>query len=389
MKTTFTKREVRDARSVGHAGQAGSSGQERSAGRGRTLAAGVVVSALLGTLVASNSPVSSATARLNTSVNAATKTATKTTTKATTKAATTAKKSTKTVAMRPPNGKPINPATEFQPAPASEDAAMPSAESAAAAYDTVAKGSPYIAIAFIGTDARPNEKMDRTRADTVMVFTYNKTKNRGTLFSIPRDTLVSIPGKSKPDKINSALSNGSPDILLNTIRLTTGINVNSYVLTGFAGFSTMVNQLAGISVLVDPAINDKYSGAQFQKGWFLFNCDAALAYSRARKTLPKGDFSRAFNQYRVLLYTLLKMRTETTTIADLQTWIKVLRANSVSNLETKDYLYLAQVARNIDPITQLDFQVTPTKTKKGTSYEELGAEARAFFKDVAADGVRG
>ena len=358
MKPTFTNRDV------------------------RKVAAGVALTTLMGTLLATNSPSLAATAK-KTASKTVSKTATKTTTKASTKS--TAKK---VVGMRAPNGKPINPATEFQASPASTDAAMPSAESPSAAFDAVSKGA-YLAIAFIGTDARPNEKMDRTRADTVMVFTYNKAKNRGTLFSIPRDTLVSIPGKSKPDKINAALSNGSPTILLNTIRLTTGINVNSYVLTGFAGFENMVNQLAGISVLVDPAINDKSSGAQFQKGWFLFNGDAALAYSRARKTLPKGDFSRAFNQYRVLYYTLLKMRTETTTIADLQTWIKVLRDNSVSNVETKDLLHLAQIARNIDPITQLDFQVVPTKTKKGTSYEELGPEARAFFSDIAADGVRG
>ncbi len=351
----------------------------------RRAAAVVALSALLGTLIATNSPISSAASG---SPKATTKPASGSSPKASTKNST--KNSTKKViSMRVPNGKPINPATVFQPEPASSDPAMPSAASPAAAFDAVAKASPYFAIAFIGTDARPNEKMDRTRADTVQIFTYNKSKNRGTLFSIPRDTLVSIPGRSKPAKINSALSNGNPEILLNTIRLTTGINVNSYVLTGFAGFSNMVDQLTGISVLVDPAINDKSSGAQFQKGWFLFNGDAALAYSRARKTLPRGDFSRAFNQYRVLYYTLLKLRTETSTIADLQTWIKILRANSVSNLETKDYLYLAQIARNIDPITQLDFQVTPTKTKKGTSDEVLGKEAFAFFKDVAADGVRG
>ena len=347
----------------------------------RRAAAVVALSALLGTLIATNSPISSAASG---SSKAATKPASGSSSKTSTKTST-----KKVISPRVPNGKAINPATAFQPEPASADPAMPSAASPAAAFDAVAKSAPYFAIAFIGTDARPNEKMDRTRADTIQIFTYNKSKNRGTLFSIPRDTLVSIPGRSKPDKINSALSNGSPEILLNTIRLTTGINVNSYVLTGFAGFSNMVDQLTGISVLVDPAINDKASGAQFQKGWFLFNGDAALAYSRARKTLPRGDFSRAFNQYRVLYYTLLKLRTETSTIADLQTWIKILRANSVSNLETKDYLYLAQIARSIDPITQLDFQVTPTKTKKGTSYEELGKDAFAFFKDVAADGVRG
>lgn len=304
-------------------------------------------------------------------------------------AAKTTTKTKKVVGMRPPNGRAINPATVFDPTPPSADPDMPSAPSPGAAFDAVSKGAPYFAIAFIGSDARPNEKMDRTRADTIQIFTFNKAKNRGTMFAIPRDTLVSIPGRAKPDKINSALSNGSPDILLTTIKLLTGINVNSYVLTGFAGFENMVNQLAGVSVLVDPAINDKTSGAQFQRGWFLFNGDAALAYTRARKTLPKGDFARSFNQYRLLLYTLLKMRTETSSVADLMTWVKVLRANSMSNLDPKDYLLLAQIARNIDPITQLDFQVAPTKTKKGTSFEILGPEAFAFFKDVAADGVRG
>jgi polyisoprenyl-teichoic acid--peptidoglycan teichoic acid transferase len=309
--------------------------------------------------------------------------------KSSSKAGNSSKAGASTKGMRPPNGQPINPATVFNADPASSDPAMPSAATPEEAFDIVAKGAQYYAIAFIGTDARPNEKMDRTRADTIQIFTYNKTKRRATLFAIPRDTLAAIPGKSRPDKINSALSNGSPQILLQSIQLLTGINVTHYVLTGFLGFETMVDQLTGISVLVDPAINDVSSGAQFQKGWFHFNGPAALAYGRARKTLPKGDFSRAFNQYRLILYTLLQMRTQTSAVKDLVTWINILKANSVSNLETKDYLYLAQIARSIDPITQIDFQVTPTKTKKGTTFEEVGTEGKNFFKDIAADGVRG
>lgn len=348
MKTTFHRRGINRAASV------------------------VLLTALCGTIVAAGSNSSLA---------------------ASSKSKTTAKPSTKSkkpfAGMRSPNGKPINPATVFNAEPASSDASLPSAPSAADAYDIVAKNSSYYAIAFIGTDARPNEKMDRTRADTIQIFMYNKSKNRATMFSIPRDTYVPIADKGKSDKINSALSNGSPEILLRTIRLVTGVNVNSYVLTGFSGFQNMVNQLSGVSVLVDPAINDKASGAQFNKGWFVFNGEAALAYARARKTLPKGDFSRSFNQYRLILYTLLKMRTETSSITDLATWIKVLRANSVSNLNPTDYLYLAQIARSIDPITQIDFQVAPTSTKKGTTYEILGPDAIAFFKDVSVDGVRG
>ncbi len=121
------------------------------------------------------------------------------------------------------------------------------------------------------------------------------------------------------------------------------------MITGFGGVRNMVDQLQGVTVNVDPAMADTASGAFFQKGWFKMNGDAALSYARARKSLKNGDLDRVFNQYRLMFYSGMKLRTETSTIKDLISWVEVAKANTVSNIKPEEWLYFAQIARTSIP----------------------------------------
>jgi polyisoprenyl-teichoic acid--peptidoglycan teichoic acid transferase len=202
-------------------------------------------------------------------------------------------------------------------------------------------------IVFIGSDARPNEKMDRTRSDSMHVFTWNPKTQRGALLGIPRDMWVTLPG-GKKGKINAALGKGGAEGVVTSIRNLTGIPVTKYVLTGFEGFTTMVDELGGVNIQVVP-MNDRASGAQFAGGWYAFNGNAALAYSRNRKDVKNGDFTRSENQGRMLLALLAKLRVETSRPAELGRWITVLQENAKTNLTAKDLLDLSLIARQIDP----------------------------------------
>lgn len=310
--------------------------------------------------------------------------ATRTTKKASKKASTKAP-SRKLLA---PNAQGINPAVPFSATPPSDVAGLPSAADAPSAWSALAPGGGKVLVmAFIGSDARAGQRVERQRADAIHVFTYNVERGKGVMFAFPRDTLVRIPGRTRTEKINAALSTGGPDVLMATIRQITGIQVQRYVVTGFEGVRSMVDQLQGVIVNVDPAMSDTAAGAFFQKGWFKMNGDAALSYARARKSLKNGDLDRVFNQYRLMFYSGMKLRTETSTIKDLIQWIDIARKNTVSNIRPEEWLYFAQIARDFDPEKQLDFVRVPGKIK-GDSYE-IGAEAQAFFADIRADGFRG
>ena len=61
-------------------------------------------------------------------------------------------------------------------------------------------------ILVLGSDKRPGES-GPSRADTIMLMRYGGGK--AARLSIPRDTLVNIPGHG-PDKINAAYAFGGP-----------------------------------------------------------------------------------------------------------------------------------------------------------------------------------
>jgi polyisoprenyl-teichoic acid--peptidoglycan teichoic acid transferase len=241
-----------------------------------------------------------------------------------------------------PNAKPTGPSVDF-------------------ALPADAKSLPSLGIfsmLFIGSDARPKQPLDRTRGDSLHVFTFNPKTKRGALLGIPRDTYTSLPGGRK-GKITGALAMGGPQGMMQAVRTLTGIPVQHYVVTGFAGFTGMVDQLGGVTIEVPP-MNDKYSGAQFAGGWYSFNGKAALAFSRNRHDLKNGDFGRSLNQGRMLLAMLAKMRSETSKPEELQKWIQVFYANGKTDMTPLEMLDLAVIARQIDP-SQIANVVLPGK----------------------------
>ena len=136
------------------------------------------------------------------------------------------------------------------------------------------------------------------RTDTIMLLHTGDGPNL--LMSIPRDSIVPIPGHSTT-KINAAYAWGGPELLIRTIEQNTGIRVDHYVEVGFGGFVDMVDAVGGVEIcpekdMVDPQANlDVAAGCQQADG------PTALGYARSRKTSADlGDIKRAENQREVV-----------------------------------------------------------------------------------------
>lgn len=119
------------------------------------------------------------------------------------------------------------------------------------------------------------------------------------LLSIPRDSVVPIPGQGE-QQINSAFATGGPDLLVATIEQNSGIRVDDYVEVGLGGFSDIVDSLGGIEICSDQKIDDRRSGAHFEKGCQEANGPEALAFSRVRHAYNISDLQRVQNQRQVL-----------------------------------------------------------------------------------------
>jgi polyisoprenyl-teichoic acid--peptidoglycan teichoic acid transferase len=146
-------------------------------------------------------------------------------------------------------------------------------------------------VAVVGSDARPGENVERTRADSLHLVGLDGQGGAGVV-GIPRDSYVPVPDRGRR-KINAALAIGGPELLTATLESTSGIELEGYLLTGFVGFQEMLGHvLGGINLDIPLRIVDSASGANFSPGEQYLNGPNALAFARARKSLPRGDFTR-------------------------------------------------------------------------------------------------
>jgi len=244
-------------------------------------------------------------------------------------------------------------------------------------------------ILVVGSDARPGQNLRKANGDSLHLLAVNPKTLQGTIMGIPRDAWVEIPGKGN-GKINSALSMGGPDLLAKTVRHLTGLPVHYWVLTGFSGLSSMVDDLGGVDVFVDHRMDDRESGAHFEAGWHHFTGWQALAFSRARHSEPNGDFDRSRNQGTLLLATLTKMRAEVEDDEGLKRWVDVLTRHAELDAPLRSLLGLAALARRLDPASVANVVVPGRVGSAGRqSVVYLGAEAGELFLDLRPDGVVG
>ncbi len=123
--------------------------------------------------------------------------------------------------------------------------------------------------------------------------------------SIPRDSLVPIPGcrrrdgsRTEPalDLFNSAYAHGGSACVIRTLERLTDIRVDHHVVVDFAGFKRMVDALGTVPVCVPRDVHDPKSGLELRAGHHDADGETALAYVRNRTLDGTGDLGRIRRQ---------------------------------------------------------------------------------------------
>ncbi|HET7489200.1 MAG TPA: LCP family protein [Acidimicrobiales bacterium] len=244
-------------------------------------------------------------------------------------------------------------------------------------------------VLVIGSDARPGQDPRRANGDSIHILAVNPRTMEGTILGFPRDSWVDIPGHGR-GKITSSLAMGGPSLMVDTVRKLTGLPIQYYVITGFAGLPSMVDALGGVNVLVPQRMNDANSGARFEKGWHRMDGAQALAFSRDRHDVPNGDFSRSSNQASLMLAAMGKLRAEVGDDGGLRRWADVLLRYASLDVPPDQLLPLAALGRRIDP-ARIRNVVAPGRvgTAGRASVVYLAPEAATMFADLRADAVIG
>lgn len=246
-------------------------------------------------------------------------------------------------------------------------------------------------VLVIGSDARPGRSAVNARADSIHIVGVNPRLGRVSILGIPRDSWVPIPG-SGTNKINAALVSGGPELLVRTVEQVSGIPIDAFVLTGFVGFERLVQAVGGIDIKIPYPIDDAAARAHFRRGPEHLNRDEALAFSRARHDVPAGDFSRSFNQGRLMIAALATLRRQVAggRLAALLPWVLAGGRFLQTDLSVGQIFELLLAANGFEPGRARNEVASGSgATVGGLSVVVLGERARALFRDLRGDAVLG
>jgi LCP family protein required for cell wall assembly len=169
-------------------------------------------------------------------------------------------------------------------------------------------------ILVLGSDQRTKENAEPgsstsgpSRSDSIMLMRVGGGKNAR--LSIPRDTVVDIPGHGR-NKINAAYAIGGPALAVQTIEQYLGIKVNHLVEVSFENFPELIDSMGGVDYTGGCVISKINGGTanggytlRLRKGTTHIDGKQALALARTRKNLcnpSEDDLTRAKRQQQLL-----------------------------------------------------------------------------------------
>jgi LCP family protein required for cell wall assembly len=204
-------------------------------------------------------------------------------------------------------------------------------------------------ILAVGSDARPGEDMTRVRGDALQLIGLNTKTGAAAAIGVPRDSYVSIPGVGS-DRINAALYYGGPELLGETVGELIGIVPDYVFVTRFEKFANMVHSIGGIDVDNPTYFSDTYLKPKgFEAGKVHLNGYLALAFSRIRHNLPRGDFDRSANQQRVLQGIQAKISDRASVHGFIEKGVLSAMQNMATNASPAELYRLARAAAAVKP----------------------------------------
>jgi polyisoprenyl-teichoic acid--peptidoglycan teichoic acid transferase len=221
--------------------------------------------------------------------------------------------------------------------------------------ETVDTTPDVIWLLAVGSDARPGEDMTHTRGDALHLIGINTKTGAAADIGIPRDSWVDIPGVGH-NKINAALYYGGPELIGESVGNLFGIQPDYVVVTRFTFFQELIRSIGGVDVDNPVAFSDSSLKPKgFPVGPLHLGPWDALAFSRTRHDLLRGDFDRSANQSRVLAGIQASIRSHAAKPGWLEDHVLTAMQNmATTNASPSDLYRLARAVAAIKPskITQ-------------------------------------
>ena len=172
-----------------------------------------------------------------------------------------------------------------------------------------------------------------SRSDANILVTVNTKTHEVLLTSIPRDYYVTLHSKGAKDKLTHSGIYGVNETVT-TVEDLLDVDINYYVRVNFTTVIELVDTLGGIEVYSDVAFSR--GGYNFDKGYNNLNGEAALIFSRERKSFASGDNQRVKNQQAVIEAIMKKVLNSTTLLTRYTDILESLEGCFQTNIEQNE-----------------------------------------------------
>ncbi|PXY19099.1 LCP family protein [Prauserella muralis] len=215
------------------------------------------------------------------------------------------------------------------------------------------------------------------RTDTIMIAHLPDNDTAPTLLSLPRDSVVEIPGHGT-SKINAAFAIGGAPLLARTIEQATGLHIDHYAEIGFGGFANMVDAMGGVEMDIPAEMKDPKTGITIPAGKQTLDGAQALGFVRMRysSATPRSDLDRVANQRKFIGAMASQMASPATLLNPFDVFPLLADAPDALTMDTDDHLHnlvgLAWAMRGIS-----DGGVVTTTVPVTSSSAEYWDEAKS------------
>lgn len=160
-------------------------------------------------------------------------------------------------------------------------------------------------ILLLGVDARSEDEDEASRADSMMLISFDREHGCIKMTSFLRDSWVYIPVADRNQRLNAACTYGGYSGVVDTIEYNFGIEIDGYVVADFEMFKVMVDSIGGVEIEVtEEEANEvtnhpgRYGNVTLDAGTYTLTGEQALAYCRIRKI--DTDWKRTERQRTVI-----------------------------------------------------------------------------------------
>ena len=251
---------------------------------------------------------------------------------------------------------------------------------------------PDTNVLLLGVDATDGVR----RSDTIMVAHIDAKTKSISIVSIPRDTLVVIPGV-RLDKINHAYAFGGPELACATTSNFLQIPINYYIKVNLDGLEKLIDRLGGITLNIEKRMYYvDYAGGlniDLKPGLQTLTGKQAVGYLRFRHD-NLSDFGRITRQQKFLDAVATQIK-QTRGISQTYNIILDFAGSVETNLSASQMMGLASASRQAYEIGNIMMTQLPgTGTKiDGVYYlqpdmAQIPAIVDQYLKEKRTNGVQ-